>query len=69
MYLCIVVIFRSPFRRAALGLFLGFSVGVIIGIGGFGQPWQEAIFSAIGNGTALAVVFYVVFPLTVPNGE
>ncbi|WP_293027399.1 hypothetical protein [Natronococcus sp.] len=63
-----VDVFQSPFRRAALGLFLGFGVGFIVGIGGFGQPWQEAIFSAVGNGIALAFVFYVVFPLTVPNG-
>ncbi len=59
-------IFQSPFRRAILGLFLGLGLGFVIGIGGFGESWQEATFSAIGTGIGLAFIFYVVFPLTVP---
>ena len=58
-------VFQSPFRRAILGLFLGLGVGFVIGISGFGESWQEAIFSAIGTGIGLAFMFYVVFPVTV----
>ncbi len=60
-------IFQSPLQRAILGLFLGLGLGFVIGIGGFGESWQETTFSAIGTGIGLAFTFYVVFPLTVPT--
>lgn len=51
-------IFQSPFERAILGLFLGIGLGFVIGIGGFGDSWQEATFSATGSGIGFAFVFY-----------
>ena len=52
------VIFQSTLRRATLGLLIGFGVGLLTGVVGFGEPWQEAAVPAVGNGIGLAVVFY-----------
>lgn len=52
---------RPAVRMAILGFLAAAAAGLLIGVVGYDDPWQEATVTAGGTGLGVAVVFYLYY--------
>ena len=50
---------QRPFRTAVIMFVLATVIGTLIGFGGFRDPLQEVVPSAVGIGFGLSVTYYL----------
>lgn len=50
---------QQPFRTAVIMFVLATVIATLIGVGGFSDPLQEVVPSAVGIGFGLSVTYYL----------
>jgi hypothetical protein len=50
---------QRPFRTAVIMFVFATVISTLIGVGGFGDPLQEVVPSAVGIGFGLSVTYYL----------
>ena len=50
---------QQPFRTAVIIFVLATVISTLIGVGGFGDPLQEVVPSAVGIGFGVSVTYYL----------
>ena len=55
-------------RMAVVGFVVATIVPLLVGVVGYGDPWDEAIVTAVATGLGVSIVFYL-FYSTVSEGQ
>ena len=52
---------QSPLRMVIGGFLVATAVPLLVGVVGYGDPWQEAITTAVATGLGVSIAFYIYY--------